>query len=108
MGRLIVFAPFLILKSPKPSGKTLFLLHFLFFFFLAKFSLDEFSVITGGIVMKFGDMVDMDVKLCNMVSNSKCRPLSIPVACTKPPNFCQDYFSLITEGVVLKFFSDKY
>ena len=41
------------------------------FFFLPKFCLNEYSVADGQIVLKFGEMVDMDVKLCN--SLSKCK-----------------------------------
>ena len=93
-----------LIKSPKRSMETccfysisscyyysfFFFSFFHFYFFLSKFCLDEFSVTTGRIVQKFGDMVDMDVKLCRR-------------ACSKSPKFCLDYFSLTTEGVVLIF-----
>ena len=58
-----VFASFLII--------LLFFLFFHFFFFLSKFCSAEFSLTTGWVVLKFGDMVDMDVKLCNRVSKFK-------------------------------------
>ena len=50
-GRLIVFAPFLII----PLSSSLF-------FFPPKVCPAEISVTTGQIVLKFGDMVDMDVQ----------------------------------------------
>ena len=54
MGGLVVFAPFLPLLP-------------LSLFFLPKCCLAEISVTTGWIVLKLGDMVDVDVKLCNRV-----------------------------------------
>ena len=105
-----------IFKSPKRSGETLFLLRFfvLFFFFFhlfffpPKFCPQEFSVTTGRIVLKFWDMVDMDVKLCKRVSKSKMSDSKAgPRACPKPPKFCQDYFLLTTEVIVVFFLYDK-
>ena len=64
---------------------------------------DKFSVTTGWTVLKFGDMVDMDVKLCNRVSKFKMLDSEAGKrACQKPPKFDPDYFSLSTEGIVLK------
>ena len=82
----------------------LFFFFFCFFFFLPKLCPDEFSVTTGRIVLKFGDMLDMDVKLCNRVSkfkmsDSKAGPQAFP----KLPKFCRDYFLLTTGRIVLKF-----
>ena len=91
VGRLIVLAPFLI-KSLKRSRETFcfcsilfsssffffffvfffFFFFFTFFFFPPNFCPYEFSVTTGRILLKFINMVDTDVKLCNRVSNSKC------------------------------------
>ena len=34
----------------------------------SKFCLDGFSVTTGQIVLKYGDMIDMDMKFCKRVS----------------------------------------
>ena len=49
-------------------------------------------------------MVDMDVKLCKMVSKFKMSDSKAgPRACPKPPKFCP-YFSLTTEVLVLIFF----
>ena len=50
-------------------------------------------------------MVDMDAKLCYMVSqfkmsNSKAGPQACPIQ----PKFCPDYFSLTAEGIVLIFY----
>ena len=45
---------------------------------------DEFSVTTGQVVLKFGDMVDMDAKLCNRVS--KCWTLKLAHGCAQ--NHC--------------------
>ena len=39
------------------------------FFFLFKFCREEFTVTTGQIILEFGDMVDMDVKLCLPLNN---------------------------------------
>ena len=50
-------------------------------------------------------MVDMDVKLLNMVLKLKMLDSKAgPRACPKQPKFCLDYFSLTTEGIVLIFF----
>ena len=38
---------------------------------MPKLCLDEFSVTTGWVVLKFRDMVDMDMKLCKNVSKFK-------------------------------------
>ena len=58
---------------------------------------DEFSVTTERIVLKFWDMVDMDVKLCKMVSKFKMLDSKIGLRpCPKTPKFCPDYFSLYT------------
>ena len=67
-----------VINSPKGSAETMFLLCFflLFFFFYLvffppQFCPNEFSVTTGRIVVKFGDMVDMDVKMCKSFSKFK-------------------------------------
>ena len=52
-------------------GSLFFFLHF----HPPSFCPDEFSVTTGRIVLKFGDIVDMNVKLCNRVS--KCWTLRL-------------------------------
>ena len=87
VGRLIVFALFLII--------LFFFFHF--FFFPPKFCSDKFSVTTGRIVLKFGDMVNMDVKLCKRLSKFKMS------GSKDGPPACPDYFSLTTEGIVLNF-----
>ena len=110
-----------LIKTPKRSGETycfcsVFFLFFLFFFFFChffffppKFCLDEFSVTTGRIVRKFWDMVDMDVKLCKKVSKFKILDSKAgPGACPKPLKFCPENILLATEGIVLRFFYDKY
>ena len=63
-----------IFKSPKHSGETFIFFfvssiffHF-FFFLLPKFCSDKFLVTTKPIVLKFKDMVDMDVKFFKRVS----------------------------------------
>ena len=54
-----------------------------------KFSLDIFSLTTGRIVLKFGNMVDMDVKF----QNSKCRTLKLtPGLAQNRPNFGRTIF----------------
>ena len=79
----------------------LFFYHFMFFF-PSKFCPEKFSVTTRQIVLKFWDMVDMDVKLCKRVSKFKMSVSKAgPRACPKLPN---DYFSLTTEGIVLNIF----
>ena len=55
----------------------LFFLSFRFLLFPPNFFPDEFSVTTRRIVLKFGDMIDMDVKLCNRVLKFKCRTLRL-------------------------------
>ena len=76
-----------------------------FFFFPSKFCLNEFSVITEQIVLRFPDMVYMDVKLCNRVSKFKMLDSKAgPRVCPKLPTFYPDYFSLTVEGIVLIFF----
>ena len=50
---------------------SIWLAELLFFFFPPKFCLDEFSVTTKRIVLKFGDMIDIDMKLCKRVSKFK-------------------------------------
>ena len=58
-------------------------------------------------VLKFGDMIDMKVKLCKRVSKLKMLgSKASPLACPKPPKLCPDYFSLTTEVIVLNFFLD--
>ena len=57
----------------------------------------------GQIVLKFGDMVDMDVKLCKGLK-LKCRTRRL--AHGRAPNhqfFFQKCFSLTTEVIVLNF-----
>ena len=88
MGRLTVFAQFLYYIV-------------LLFLFTPKFCLNEFSVTTGQIYLKFGDMVGMDVKLCKRVSKDSKAGLR---ACPKLYKFCPDYFSQTTQEIVLKFF----
>ena len=52
----------------------------------------------------FGDMVDMDVEICKRVSKLKMSDYKAGTrACPKPLNFCLDYISLTTEGIVLIF-----
>ena len=52
----------------------------------------EVSVITGRIVLKFWDMVDIVVQLCKLkMLDSKAGPR----ACRKQPKFCPDYFSRV-------------
>ena len=78
----------------------LFFLHF--FFFRPKFCPDEFSVTTGLIVLKFGDMLDMDVKLCNRVSKFQMSDSNAGTwACPKPLKCCPNYISTTPEGIVL-------
>ena len=49
-------------------------------------------------------MVYMDVKLCNRVSKFKMLDFKAgPRACSKPPTFCPDYFSLTIEGIAMIF-----
>ena len=51
-----------------------FYIVLLFLFFPLKFCLDEFSVITGRILLKFRNMmnrIDMDMKFCKNVSKVK-------------------------------------
>ena len=89
-----------VIKSPKRSLGNyslspfllliiIFLLPFPFlflsdFFFPPKFRPGEFSITTRLIVLKFEDMVDMDVKLCNKVSKSKMLESKAgPWACQK-------------------------
>ena len=80
-------------------GGFLFLLHFFFFFFLLllllfhfffippKFYQEELSVTFRQIVMKPGDMVDMDEKLCKKVSKFKMSDSKAGQrACPKLPN----------------------
>ena len=76
-------------------------------FFSSTFSLDEFSVPTGWIVLNFDNMVNMDVKLCKRVSkfkmsDSKAGLLARP----KPPKICPDYISLTIGLSVEMFFFD--
>ena len=79
--RLIVFARFLLPFFP-------------LLFFPPKFCLDEFLVTTGQIVLKFGYIVDLDVKLCKRVSkfkmlDSKAGPRVPP----KPQKFWPDFLT---------------
>ena len=58
-------------------------------------------------VLKFGDMIDIKVKLCKRVSKFKMLGSKAgPLACPKSPKLCPDYFSLTTEVIVLKIFLD--
>ena len=67
------------------------------FSFRPKFYPEEFSVTTGRIVLKFRDMVDMDVKLSTRVSKFKMSNSKTGQrACPKTLKFCQDYISLTT------------
>ena len=56
---------------------------------------------TGRIVLKFGDIVDMDVKLYKRVSKDSKAGLRL---CPKLHKFCPDYFSLTTKEIVSEFF----
>ena len=113
LGRIIVFAPFLIIKSPKRSGETYFCFgsssynyyscfpFFLLLFlsaqilsrqFLSNHRTDCPEILGYG---RYGcEVVQKGFKM----SDSKAGPW----ACPKPPKFCSDYFSRITEGIVLK------
>ena len=91
--RLIFFALFLLL---------LFLLPLLLFLPAQILSVQDLGNLTGRIVLKFGDMVDMDVKLCNKVlkfkmSDSKAAPWP------KQSKFCPAKISETTRQIVLKF-----
>ena len=104
-GGHIDFSPFLLLIIILFFYFFFFFFLFFFFFFPSKFCSDEFSVAAGQIVLKFEDLVDMEVKLCNRVSKFKISDSKAsPQACPKPPKFCPDYSSLTTEGIVLIFF----
>ena len=109
---LLVKKTFGFLSLPNEVGDLLILVRFFvyffffsFFFFPPKLYSDEYSVAAGRIVLKFEDLVDMEVKLCNRVSNFKISDSKAgPQTCPKPPKFCPDYSSLTTEGIVLIFF----
>ena len=89
-------------SDPGPKGLLLFLL---LLFLSSQILSDGDSVTTGRIVLKFGDMVDMDVKLCNRVLKFKMSDSKAgPGACLKTAKLFPDYFSLSTEGIVLNFF----
>ena len=105
------------IKSPQRSGDTYcfccvsyYFFPFHFFLFAPKFCTDDFSVTTGRISLKFGNMVDMDVKLCNWVSKFKMSDSKAdPRTCAKPLKFCLNGFSLTTEEIVLNCFRyDRY
>ena len=101
VGRLIVFALMILLLF-------FFFFHF-FFFFQPKFLTAEISLNTVLIIQKFGGMVDMDVKLCKMVSQLKMSDSEAdPQACPKQLKFCPDYFSLAAKGIVLIFLYEIY
>ena len=68
MIRVQLRLPTLLIRPPKKVER---LIVFASFFFLPKFCLNEYSVTAGQIVLKFGEMVDMDVKLCYSVSKFK-------------------------------------
>ena len=96
-----------IIKSPKRSGETYCVAPFLLLLLFAQILSRrlDFSVTTGRIVLQFGDMVDMIVKLCERVSKFKMMDSKADTwACPKPQKFCLDYISLTTEGIVLKCF----
>ena len=96
MGRLIVFALFLLNSSSSFSSSILFL--------SAQILSGRVLSISGRIVMKFGDLIDMDVNLCKRVSNFIMTDSKAgPQAWSKPPKFCSDYFLLTTEVIVLNF-----
>ena len=91
--------PYLV--SQTKWGDLLLLLHF--FFFPPKFCKDKFSVTTGQIVLKFWDMVHMDVKLCKVSKFKMFDFKAVPQTC---PNFvcaistnhsrdCSDFFYMI-------------
>ena len=60
----------------------------------------DFSLPIGHIVLKFGDMIDMDMKFCKRVSKFKRQTLR---ACPNLPQFYTDKFSVTTGWSVLKF-----
>ena len=79
---------FLLIKFPERSGETYCFCsvsssfyyysfstssfsYSCYSFFLPKFYPAEISITTGEIVLKFGHMVDMDVKLCNRILKFK-------------------------------------
>ena len=67
---------FFFLNGHNILGDLLFFLCFfillgLHFFFPLKFCRDEFLVTTRLIVLKFGDMIDMDMKFCKKISKFK-------------------------------------
>ena len=100
VGRLIVFALMILLLF----FFFFHIFHF-FFFFQPKFLTAEISLNTVLIIQKFGGMVDMDVKLCKMVSQLKMSDSEAdPQACSKQLKFCPDYFSLAAKGIVLIFY----
>ena len=83
VGRLIVFALMILLLF----FFFFHIFHF-FFFFQPKFLTAEISFNTVLIIQKFGGMVDMDVKLCKMVSQFKMSDSKAgPQACPKQLKF---------------------
>ena len=79
ISRIFAYAKFREYKTLAKSSELtemcylLVLLHFFLFFiffFLSKFCPGEFPVTTGRIVQNFGDMTNVDVKLCKTVSNN--------------------------------------
>ena len=100
-----------IFKSPKQSGESYRFcsVSSSYHFFSSSsnsFSFrPHFSVTTRWKVLKFRDMVDMGMKLCNGVSKFKMSDSKTdPWACPKSAKFCLDYFSLTTQGIVLIFY----
>ena len=102
-----------LIKSPNRSGETSWFCSIsssssLFsFFFLPKFCPHKFSVTTGRIGLKFGDIVNMIRKLCKRItkgSHFKIADSKAPSrACQNLPKFCPDEFSVTTRLTVLKF-----
>ena len=87
-----MFASFLLIifKSPKQSGKTYCFcsVSSSSFSYLPKFGLAEISKTTRRIVLKFGDMVDMDVTLRYSVLKFEMLDSKAgPRACPKQPKF---------------------
>ena len=77
MGRLIVFPPFLLFLYSSSFSSTF---TSSFSFFLLKFCWEEFSVTTGQIVLIFGDIVDMGMKLYKRVSSGPLTDIGLHLA----------------------------